>query len=98
MTETLIALISIFVGIIGALLFGLLFKNKSNGFVGNILSGVFGSIFFMKSIGRLGVDPVSIFKSGSLNTYLFMGNILLSFVGGIIGVIVANKLRKLMSK
>jgi len=96
MTATLISLISVFMGIIAGILTGIIYKKRSNGIIGDILAGVFGSIFFIKSIGRLGLDPMSIVASGKINLYLFCGNMLLSIIGGIIGVFAANKIRKSM--
>jgi len=98
MTATLISLISVFIGIIAGVLTGIMFKKRSNGLIGNVLAGVFGSIFLIKSIGRLGVDPMSIVISGEVNMYLFIGNILLSFIGGMVGVIIASLIRKLILK
>ena len=98
MTATLISLISVFVGIIAGILTGIIFKSKSIGLIGNILAGVFGSIFFIKSIGRLGLDPVSIIESGNVNTYLLIGNFTISFLGGMVGVIIGNKLKRILNQ
>lgn len=91
MTETLISIISIFIGILGANLLSLLNKKFSLGFTGNTIAGIFGSIFFIKIFGRLGFDARSIMKSGEVNSILFTINMLVSLLGGAIGLI-ATKL------
>ncbi len=88
MTDTLISLISIFIGIIGANLTGFVFKKYSFGSVGNTIAGVFGSIFFIKSLGRFGFDPTSVMQLGSVNLNLFMLNALISFCGGAVFLVV----------
>ena len=96
MTATLISLISILVGIIGANTAAFAFKKYSFGSVGNTIAGVFGSIFFIKSFGRLGFDPMSIIKSGDINFKLFAINLMVSLFGGIVAIILAKKLKKIM--
>lgn len=86
MTGTLISLISVFIGIIAANIFGALKKAYTFGFTGNTLIGVFGSILLIKTLGKLGFDPWSIMKGGSLNAFLFSLNMLMSGLGGILGV------------
>lgn len=98
MTATLISLISIIVGIIGANLAGFLYKKYSFGVIGNTIAGVFGSIFFIKSFGRLGFDPFSIMKLGNINLGLFLANLMVSFLGGVIALILIQKLKKLMNQ
>ena len=98
MTQTLISLISIFVGIIGANIAGLIFKKYSFGLIGNTIAGVFGSIFFIKSFGRLGFDPFSIMKPGTYNITLLTINILVSLFGGAIGLIAIKWLKNKMDK
>lgn len=97
MTATLISLISIFIGILGANTAGFYFKKYSFGIIGNTIAGVFGSIFFIKSLGRLGFDPISILKSGNINYILFIINLMVSLFGGIAAIILAKKLKKLMN-
>lgn len=92
MTETLIALISIIIGIAGANSVQLFSKKYSFDIIGNSIAGVFGSVFLIKSFGRLGFDPISIMQSGSLNIYLFCINILISLFGGIITVVLIKKM------
>lgn len=94
MTETLISLISIFIGIAGANLTGVFFKKYSFGLTGNTIVGVFGSVFFIKSIGRLGFDPMSILQSGNVNVTLLIVNLLISFCGGMMAVILLKMLIK----
>lgn len=82
MTATLISLISIFLGILGAISLGFWFKKYSFGIIGNTISGVFGSVFVIKSFGRLGFDPTSIVHLNSVNCSLFLLNIVISFSSG----------------
>ena len=98
MTETLISLVSILIGIIGANLVEFIFKEYSFGIIGNTIAGVFGSIFFIKSFGRLGFDPVSIMQDGSVNIVLLIINLAASLCGSIIAVILAKQLQKMMNK
>ena len=98
MTVTLISLISIFVGILGANTAALYLKKYSFGIIGNTIAGVFGSIFFIKSFGRLGFDPISIIKSGNIDYKLFTINLTVSFFGGIAAIILATKINRLMNK
>ena len=98
MTETLISLISIFIGIAGANLTGVIFKKYSFGLIGNTIVGVFGSVFFIKSIGRLGFDPMSIMQSGNVNITLLIVNLIISFCGGMIAVILLKMLDKKINK
>ena len=93
MTETLISLISILVGIIGANSVGLIFRKHSFGIVGNTIAGVFGSVFLIKSFGRFGFDPKSIIHLGNVNYSIFTINFLVSFLGGAIGVILISVLK-----
>jgi len=98
MTETLISLISIFIGIAGANLMGFILKKYSFGLIGNTIVGVFGSVFFIKSIGRLGFDPTSILQSGNVNIMLFIVNLIISFCGGMIALILLKIIEKRMNK
>ena len=93
MTDTLISLISIMIGIIGANLTGLIFKKYSFELVGNTIAGVFGSILLIKSFGRLGFDPRSIMQSGSTDLSLFFLNCLVSFGGGALAIIFLKQLK-----
>jgi hypothetical protein len=92
MTGTLISLISIFIGIIAANLFGYCKKRYSFGLTGNTLIGVFGSIFLIKSFGRLGFDPWAIMSDGVFHWTLFIINCIVSVIGGVIGLIFARKI------
>ena len=93
MTATLISLISVLIGIIGANITGYIFKKYSFGFLGNTIAGVFGSIFLIKSLGRLGFDPNSIVEFGNVNFGLFALNVFVSFFGGAIALILIYKLK-----
>ncbi len=97
MTETVISLISILTGIIGANMTLFTFKKYSFGIIGNTIAGVFGSVFFIKSIGRLGFNPISIMQSGDFNIYLFTINSVVSFCGGLIAVIFIKKIKEKMN-
>lgn len=97
MTETLISLISISFGIIGGNSFLVILKKYSFGFTGNSIGGVFGSIFFIKSFGRLGFDPNSIMQTGNFNLSLFIINCIISFCGGFIAIILIKKLQTKMN-
>ncbi|AUC85532.1 hypothetical protein CW731_09615 [Polaribacter sp. ALD11] len=98
MTETLISLISIFIGIIGAISAGFIFKKYSFGIVGNTISGVFGSVFLIKSFGRLGFNPQSIVQNGTFNGLLFSINCIVSFLGGVFVLIIIKKISQKMNK
>lgn len=98
MTGTLISLISIFIGIIAANMFGYFKKKYSFGFTGNTLIGVFGSIFFIKSFGRLGFNPWSIMANGNFHSTPFIINCLVSILGGIIGLIVIKNIYNKLNK
>lgn len=98
MTETLISLLSILIGIIGAVTIGLIYKKYSFGIVGNTIAGVFGSIFLIKSFGRLGFNPQSIIQNETFNGLLFSINCIVSFLGGALSLIlikiISNKMNK----
>lgn len=96
MTETTLSLIGIVAGIVGANLVGLFFKKHSLGLTGNTIAGVFGSILFLKSIGRLGVDPVSIMQTGQVNVGLLVISLLLSTLGGSAMVFVVKRIMALL--
>lgn len=94
MTDTLISLLSILIGITGGNSTGIFFKKYSFGLIGNTIAGVFGSVFFIKSIGRLGFSPQAIMLTGSVNSNLFVLNSLVSFCGGLVAVILLSKLAR----
>lgn len=98
MTGTLISLVSIILGIIGAIFLGSIYKKYSFGILGNTIAGVFGSIFFIKTFGRFGFDPYSIMDYGSINIFLFSINCVVSFLGGIIGLVAINYFKTVVSK
>ncbi len=98
MTGTLISLISILVGIIAAHLFGKIYKKYTFGFKGNTLIGVFGSILFIKTFGRLGFNPWSIMNDINFNGFLLVINLLVSALGAVFLLIIikmgSNKINK----
>ncbi|WP_090119588.1 hypothetical protein [Lutibacter oricola] len=98
MTATLISLISILVGIIGANITAVIFKKYSFGIIGNTIAGVFGSIFFIKSLGKLGFNPLSIVKLENINYSLLTINLIVSFLGGTLAIILAKKLKEKLNK
>ncbi len=93
MTDSLISLISITAGIVGANLFGMIKEKNSLGLVGNTMAGVFGSILFIKSFGRLGFDPSHIMTLGRTNWSLFFINLAVSFSAGLGSVFMLKKLK-----
>lgn len=98
MTATLISLISILIGILGANITGLYFKKYSFGLTGNTIAGVFGSVFLNKSFGRSGFSPKYIIEFNSINTTLFIINIIVSFLGGILAVFLIYMIKNKMNK
>lgn len=97
MTATLISLISILAGIIGANSAGLFFKKYSFGITGNTIAGVFGSILFIKLFGRLGFDPNSIMQLDGVNYFLFSINLIVSIIGGNAAVFLIYQLKNKMA-
>lgn len=91
MTGSLISLFSIVIGMFGAYTAGFFFKKASFGFTGNTLIGVFGSIFLIKSFGRLGFSTKAILVHD--NDYkLLLLNLLISFIGGFAAVFIIHKI------
>ncbi|MEP3836279.1 MAG: hypothetical protein ABJM36_01465 [Algibacter sp.] len=88
MTGTLISLISICFGILGANSLGFILKKYSFGPIGNTIIGVFGSVFLIKSFGRLGFDPWSIMHNENFHFGLFITNCVVSFLGGLLGLLI----------
>ena len=98
MTGTLISLISILFGIIGANFISLIFKKYSFGFLGNTIIGVFGSILVIKLFGRLGFNPWLIMNNGDFNAIRLAINLIVSFLGGGLGLILLKNLKNKMNK
>lgn len=98
MTGTLISLISIFIGIIASNVLGYYKKAYSFGITGNTLVGVFGSIFLVKTFGRLGFDPWSIMQNQTFHLLPFIINCLVSILGGALGLILVKKLSNKINK
>ena len=97
MTGSLISLLSVIAGIIGANIFGKLFKRYSFGITGNTIAGVFGSIIFIKSIGRLGFDANAIIESAELNIMMLTLNLFISLIGGAVAVFIASRVKNRMN-
>lgn len=93
MTETVISLISILIGILGAHSAGFVFKKYSFGIIGNTIAGVFGSILLIKAFGRFGFDPSSIVHPREFNISLFFINVIVSFLGGSFAVLLIAMLK-----
>ena len=93
MTGSLISLLSITAGILGANIFARLFEKHSFGLTGNTIAGVFGSIFIIKSIGRLGFDVNAIMRSAELDIALLTLNLTISLIGGAFTVFFASWLK-----
>jgi len=91
MNEGFIALLSIFFGIIGANSIVIFRKESSLALKGNTLVGVFSSVFFIKSFGRLGFDPTSIVTHLDDQLWLLGINLTVSFFSGFFGVMLAQK-------
>lgn len=98
MTGTLISLISILIGIIAANSTGFILKKYSFGVVGNTIAGVFGSILFIKSFGRLGFNPWSIMNDGDFDGFRFAINVLVSALGGVLGLMFAKMIYNKFNK
>ena len=98
MTGSLISLLSIAAGIIGANILGMIFTKYSFGITGNTIAGVFGSILFIKSLGRLGFDANTIVESGELNMMLLAVNLAISLTGGMAAVFIASRIKNGMNK
>ena len=94
MTETSISLLSILVGILGAVFLGFLKPNLSLGITANIIIGVFASIFVTKSFGRLGFTPNDIMIHQKVN-YLLLGiNLSISVISGMLGLFIVSKIKQ----
>lgn len=98
MTDTLIALISIFAGLISSNIFAYYYKPISLGFTANTIAGVFGSILFIKVFGRLGFGPKVIMQTGDVNATLFAVNMFVSCVGGVFGLYLAKTFKAKMDE
>ncbi|MDG4946420.1 hypothetical protein NMK71_08340 [Weeksellaceae bacterium KMM 9713] len=82
MIASFISLAGILMGILGSNFTGLAVKKYSLGLTGNTILGVFGSILFIKSFGRLGFSPNMIMESGHVDYILLLINFIVSFIGG----------------
>ncbi len=98
MTTTLIALLSIAIGILVANIFPKIYRQYHLGTTGNTIAGVFGSIFFIKAFSHLGFDPFSIVKTGSVNVLLLFLNFTVSAIGAVIFVFLLKKIETKMQK
>jgi hypothetical protein len=96
MTQTFIALLSITFGIIGTNIFAYFSEKFSLGIIGNTIAGVFGSIFIVKTLGRLGFDPNSIVSNGATSWFLLPINLLASVLGGILLLLIIIRFKRMM--
>ena len=94
MTETSISLLSILVGILGALFLGFLKPNFSLGTTANIIIGVFASIFVIKSFGRLGFTPNDIMIHQKVNYFILAINLSISLLSGMLGLFIVAKIKR----
>ena len=94
MTETSISLLSILFGILGAISVKTVFPKQSFSLTGNVIIGVFASVFIIKSFGRLGFDPVSVMKSGEVDVLRLSLNLFLSVTSGFSGVLLSKRMAK----
>ncbi|NIJ45084.1 hypothetical protein FHR24_001523 [Wenyingzhuangia heitensis] len=94
MTETLISLLSILFGILGAVVFGKLKPKYSLGFTANSIIGVFVSIFILKSFGRLGFAPNNIVSLTKIHYLLLMLNLSVSCISGMLGLWIVFNIQK----
>lgn len=91
MTATLLSLLNIAMGILGAVLMGYRFKKHSLGLTGNAIAGVFGSILITKTLGRLGFDVGHVISGGTINTVLLIILLTTSFLAGIGSIVLIKK-------
>ncbi len=98
MTESIISLLSIMFGVLSSNIYDKLKHYNNFDPVGYSISGVFGSILFIKSFGRFGFGPRAIMESGNVGINLLIINILVSILGGIVGGHVLNILRTRIKK
>mgnify|MGYP003635080888 CR=1 FL=1 len=96
MTLTVIALLSIVSGIVGANIFGRIQSKYTFGLTGNTIAGVFGSIFIIKSFGRLGFNPYAIIEKGIVSWNLLAFNLIASIFGGVILILILTHLKRFM--
>ncbi len=92
MTHTIISLVSILLGIIGANATPYFVKDITLGIEAKSILGVFGSVFLIKSLGRLGLNPQAIMASGVADMPSLFLNLAVSFLGGSLLVYIVNKL------
>jgi len=92
MNESLISLSSIFLAIIAIVFYVKIAKKNYFSLTANILISVFGSVFFTKLFGALGIKPSLIFSQNELNTLLLIAYYLISIFGGIIAVVSVKKI------
>jgi len=90
MTATLLSLLNISCGIIGAVAIGYWFKKYSLGITGNVIIGVFGSILMTKTFGRLGFDVSHIVNGTEINFLLLVILLVMSLLAGGMSLMLAK--------
>ena len=92
MNESLLSLLSVCFGIFGAMMLPILTKRNFFGLIGNIIIGVFGSVFFTKLIGRFGVNPMTIIENNQINYLFLILYFLIAIIGGAISLWLFKKI------
>lgn len=85
-------------GLISANVFGFYIRKYSLGLIGNTIIGVFGSVFFIKIFGRLGFGPKAIMQTGEVDVILFTINMVVSIVGGAVGLFLVKTFKNRMDR
>ncbi|PIB34703.1 hypothetical protein BFP72_04410 [Reichenbachiella sp. 5M10] len=94
MLESGLSLLSIGCGILGAHLTTVLLPRLSFGLTGNTIAGVFGSVFLVKSLGRLGFSPSYIIVDQQVDSPLLLLNLLISLISGFGAVIFSRFIQR----
>lgn len=85
-------------GIIGANLMVQIYPKFTLGLTGNTIIGVFGSVLFIKSLGRIGVDPKIIMADGQVSIHLLILNFVIAILGGGISLAMISLINKKIQK
>lgn len=94
MVASLISLTAILIGIISANITGFIFKKYYFGLTANTIIGVFGSVFFMKFFGRLGLKPDLVVYQENVNYFILIGIFLLAAIGAVIALLFSFKFKR----
>lgn len=85
-------------GIIGSNLMARIYPKFTLGLTGNTIIGVFGSVLFIKSLGRFGIDPKIIMANGQVSIYLLILNFIIAILGGGISLAMISIINKKIQK